>query len=245
MRRRRRRLHANPPTSLLHVSERKEGDQRHRPDFMAFHRCSTAMFNGSMSCDCSRERLKFPELVDSLIESRCYRHPTRLFRASFIQLFGDLPLLSRAHLDLLNASNDLPANARVAEVDHKLDTFYFKKTSLLSFARNVAPAMVPRPTHFILNVDIWDFRKLLKDLPLVVQARRHCILIVCTHALCNTRSGTAHCSLYRGSLKRLRCARAVGYTRASSFLLRLWWLDTLLFTIFECVYESINPNAVL
>jgi hypothetical protein len=161
-----------PPTSLLHVLERKEGVPRHRPDFMAFHRFSTAMFNGTMSCDCSRKPLKFPALVDSLIENRCYRHPTRLFRASFIQLFGDVPLLSRARLDLLNVSNDLPANARIAEVDHKLDTFYFKKTSFLSFAQNVAPAMVPRPTHFILNMGIWDFREVLKDLPLAVQALR-------------------------------------------------------------------------
>ncbi|CUI13269.1 Hypothetical protein, putative, partial [Bodo saltans] len=61
-------------------------------DYMTFFRYGVSLFNGSMSCDCSRLGL------DNSIETRSYRHPTRMLRVSYIQLFGERNLLTRARL---------------------------------------------------------------------------------------------------------------------------------------------------
>jgi hypothetical protein len=143
------------------------------PNFMNFHRYSVSVFNGSMSCDCSRKRMWFPEVLDTIIETRSYRHPTRRLQISFLQVFGDRPLLARARLNALDAATGLPSNARPVAVEDD-DKFYFRNISLLTFARDFAPAMLPRPTHFVLNIGTWAYSDAFaQSMPQVVKALRH------------------------------------------------------------------------
>jgi hypothetical protein len=143
------------------------------PNFMNFHRYTVSVFNGSMSCDCSRKRMWFPEVLGTIIEARSYRHPTRRLHISFLQVFGDRPLLARARLNTLDAATGLPPNARPVAVEDD-DIFYFRNVSLLTFARDFAPAMLPRPTHFVLNIGAWAYTdEFAQKMPEVVKALRH------------------------------------------------------------------------
>lgn len=141
-------------------------------NYMSYYRYSVSLFNGSMACDCSRPPI--PDWIPSAIETRSYRHPTRMLRVSYVQVFGEQKLLTRAQLNRLDPMTSLPINAKIAVMDKKRDNFYFKNISLLRFAEEYAPMMQPKPTHFVMNIGIWRFSNAFasQGMPSVVRALR-------------------------------------------------------------------------
>jgi hypothetical protein len=166
-----------PPDSLVFVDnwrhlKVKNGKKTRTvpPDFMNFFASSTKLFNGSMTCDCSRAREKFPQVVHSMIENRSYRHPTRKLYVSYLQLVGSHTMMARAALDSRSEITGLPNNAVVSLVNRMTDKFFYHGISLLTFATEFAPRISPKPTHFVINSGNWYSGDLAPTIPQVIRA---------------------------------------------------------------------------
>jgi hypothetical protein len=145
----------------------------HRPkDFMGFFRHTTAHYNGSMVCDCSRN--EHSRSFDHTIENRWYRHPTRQLHLTFMQQFGDTPMLARSRFDVLNATTHLPVDANIRVVNETNDAFYYRGISLLTFATKYVPTIQPPPTHIVINIGMWGFQTLEPTiLDVMYELRKH------------------------------------------------------------------------
>jgi hypothetical protein len=145
----------------------------HRPkDFMGFFRHTTAHYNGSMVCDCSRN--EHSRSFDHTIENRWYRHPTRQLQLTYMQQFGDTPMLARSRFDVLNATTHLPLHANIRVVNETNDAFYYRGISLLTFATKYVPTIQPPPTHIVINIGMWGFQTLESTiLDVMYELRKH------------------------------------------------------------------------
>ncbi len=152
-------------TSRVDVPTFLINEKRSR-NFIHYFQRSTRFFGGSMSCDCYRmttcsklDKVCKQKWSQTAFENRQYRHPHLPVVLTFMQVWGDLPLIASIDPWLLH-------NGNITDVPRK----HTYRLTLLEFLKTVVPKLVPRVTSIALNTGMWEHSHTLASIQSILEA---------------------------------------------------------------------------